>query len=239
MSSQRILLLLISAFLFPFSLSAQKSDKPIELGEVSWIRDFDKGLEQAAADDKPVFLLFQEVPGCMTCRNYGQRVLSHPLVVDAIQELFVPVAIYNNKGGKDATVLQYYGEPSWNNPVVRIVDYNKLDIIPRVSGNYTLYGLVQAMVFALQRHNKTVPAYLHLLYDELKATEQGTAEAIFSMYCFWTGEKTYGAIEGVIATEAGFMDGQEVVRVTYDPDVVAVLGLKPPTNISAKIIQIK
>ena len=220
MNRQSILLFVISCF--SFSLFAQKGGNPVELGEVNWIRDFDKGLEQSSAEGKPIFLLFQEVPGCMTCRNYGQQVLSHPLIVDAIQELFVPVAIYNNKGGKDADVLKYYGEPSWNNPVVRIVDYDKLDIVPRVSGNYTPYGVVRAMVYTLQRQQRAIPAYLQLLYDELKAAKLGTAEATFSMYCFWTGEKTYGAIDGVLSTEAGFMDGHEVVRVTYDPDVVAL-----------------
>ena len=225
MNRQSILLFVITCF--SFSLFAQRGGSPVELGEVNWIRDFDKGLEQASAEDKPVFLLFQEVPGCLTCRNYGQQVLSHPLIVDAIQELFVPVAIYNNKGGKDADVLKYYGEPSWNNPVVRIVYYDKLDIVPRVSGNYTPYGVVRAMVFALQRQQTAIPAYLQLLYDELRAAKQGTAEATFSMYCFWTGEKTYGAIDGVLSTEAGFMDGQ---CLPHDPG-----GKKQPGAIGQSI----
>ncbi|MDF1800091.1 MAG: hypothetical protein P1V81_13010 [Planctomycetota bacterium] len=38
-------------------------DQPIELGLVSWQRNLDVGLELAAAADKPVLLLFQEVPG--------------------------------------------------------------------------------------------------------------------------------------------------------------------------------
>ena len=46
-------------------------------------------------------LLFQEVPGCSTCRNYGHNVLSHPLMVEAIESLFVPLAIFNNKEGKE------------------------------------------------------------------------------------------------------------------------------------------
>jgi hypothetical protein len=37
--------------------------QPVELGLVAWQRDLDAGLELAAAADKPVLLLFQEVPG--------------------------------------------------------------------------------------------------------------------------------------------------------------------------------
>ena len=198
-----------------------QADPPEELGKVDWLRDFEQGLKQSAATDKPIFLLFQEVPGCMTCQRYGNQVLSHPLIVDAIEALFIPVAIYNNKGGKDAEVLKYYGEPSWNNPVVRIVDENKLDIMPRLSGAYTPFGVVQHMIFALERKQKTVPAYLKLLYEELRAEQAGTEKATLSMYCFWTGEKQLGQIGGVLSTEAGFMDGREVVQLTYDPSIIS------------------
>jgi hypothetical protein len=37
--------------------------QPVELGLVAWQRDLDAGLALAAAADKPVLLLFQEVPG--------------------------------------------------------------------------------------------------------------------------------------------------------------------------------
>ncbi|MCO6487895.1 MAG: thioredoxin family protein [Phaeodactylibacter sp.] len=210
----------ILLFFFSCSRSAL-SNPPEELGKVDWLRDFDQGLERASLEDKPVFLLFQEVPGCATCRNYGNEVLSHPLIVEAIETLFVPVAIFNNKGGKDAGVLRYYDEPSWNNPVVRIVDYDRLDIVPRVSGNYSQLGVVQAMVFALERRGRAIPAYLQLLCEELQARQQGTETTTLSMYCFWTGEKALGQLEGVVATEAGFMDGREVVQVTYNPKSIS------------------
>ena len=40
------------------------------------------------------------------------------------------------------------------------------------------------------------------------------------MYCFWTGEKHLGALDGVLGTEAGFMAGHEVVKVKYDPTII-------------------
>ena len=37
--------------------------QPIELGTVKWSRDLEKSLAAAKVSGKPVFLLFQEVPG--------------------------------------------------------------------------------------------------------------------------------------------------------------------------------
>jgi hypothetical protein len=39
------------------------SQNPKELGKVSWLRDHDEALAQSKKTRKPVFLLFQEVPG--------------------------------------------------------------------------------------------------------------------------------------------------------------------------------
>lgn len=43
--------------------AAKKADPPPELGRVAWIRDHDAGFAEAREAQKPVFLLFQEVPG--------------------------------------------------------------------------------------------------------------------------------------------------------------------------------
>lgn len=202
----------------------------MELGDVAWERDFNKGIAQSKAEDKPVFLLFQEVPGCATCRNYGANVLTHPQIVEAIETLFVPVAIFNNKRGKDAEVLKMYNEPSWNNPVVRIVDADKKNIVNRVSGNYSALGIVHAMVFALQKEEKEIPTYLQLLKQSLEAEASGTETATFSMYCFWTGEKKLGNVNGVLETQPGFMNGSEVVEVKYNPVIISYEELVQEAN---------
>ena len=209
------------------SLLAMSPDEgqPIELGKVKWIRDFDAGLLKSKTVNKPVFLLFQEVPGCGTCKNYGQEVLSHPLIVDAIETLFVPVAVYNNKGGADAKVLKMFGEPAWNNPVVRIVNEDKKNLIKRVSGNYSKLTVVNAMIQALVFRGDDVPAYLQLLQEELDAEQTGVETATFSMYCFWTGEKKLADVNGVLETQAGWMNGREVVEVKYNPFKVSFENL--------------
>ncbi len=203
---------------------AQKKTDPSnqseELGTVSWHRDYNTALTLSKKENKPVLILFQEVPGCMTCRNYGQNVLSNPLMVDAIENLFIPLAIYNNKKGADAKILRQFSEPAWNNPVVRIIDETGTNLVKRVSGNYSQKGLYQAMENALIKSGKEIPEFMKLLKQDIGAVELGTKEATFKMYCFWSGESHLGDADGVVATEAGFMNGYEVVKVNYDPEVI-------------------
>jgi len=184
-----------------------------ELGDVHWNRDYDKGLAQSTKENKPMLILFQEVPGCATCRNYGSNVLSHPLIVETIENYFIPVTIFNNKRGKDLEILNKYNEPTWNNPVVRIVDNKGEDIVKRVNGNYSEIGLIDAMMTGIIKSGNLVPEYLNILYQELSKDQN---ECYLSMYCFWTGEKEIAKIPGVVTTQAGFMNGKEVVKVSFN-----------------------
>jgi hypothetical protein len=40
-----------------------KDRNPVELGAVHWLRGFDNAFEVAKKEDKPLLVLFQEVPG--------------------------------------------------------------------------------------------------------------------------------------------------------------------------------
>ena len=206
------------------------SGQPEELGLVHWLRDLDAGQAEAQKTGKPLLILFQEVPGCSNCTRYGNSTLSNPLIVEAIETYFVPVCIYNNKGGKDAAALKTFDEPSWNNPVVRIVRADYGDIVPRISNFNSPAQLVLGIQNALQSNEKVVPKYVDLLLEELSAREAGLETATFSMYCFWSGEGTFGNIPGVIETEPGFQDGKEVVKVLFNPAVVKKADLEALTQ---------
>jgi hypothetical protein len=201
------------------------SNNPVELGKVNWLRDLDAGTAEAEKTGKPLLILFQEVPGCSNCTRYGSVTLSHPLLVEAIETYFVPVCIYNNKGGKDAEALQKFQEPAWNNPVVRIVRKDHSAVVPRIFDFRSSAALASGIIQALQTESVEVPAYVQLLEDELLAREATPETATFSMYCFWSGEKAFGTIPGVIETAPGFQDGREVVRVQYNPAVVSKADL--------------
>lgn len=217
-----ISLFAVCILMVTYTMSAQEKTNPKnqdeELGKVAWLRDYATALSLSKKEGKPVLILFQEVPGCATCRNYGHNVLSNPLMTEAIENEFIPLAIFNNKGGKDATILKKYGEPSWNNPVVRIVNANGDNLVNRVASDYSAKGLYNAMLRSLKENGNDIPEYVKLLGTELSATN--LKEKTYKMYCFWTGEKNLGAQEGVVTTQAGFQNG-EVVKLSYDPNTVS------------------
>ncbi|MFD2257173.1 VPGUxxT family thioredoxin-like (seleno)protein, type 2 [Luteolibacter algae] len=182
------------------------AENPIEVGTVKWGRDLPAALATSKQTGKPIFLLFQEVPGCAGCKQFGRDVLSDPSVVESIETDFIPLLIHNNKGGKDAEVLRQYKEPAWNFQVVRFLDSTGKDLIPRKDKVWTAAELKPRMAAALKKAGQAQAAAL-----------PRKARVALCQYCFWTGEMKIGAIEGVCRTEAGFFDGREVTLVEYDP----------------------
>lgn len=145
----------------------QRTPQAVEVGTVRWSRDFDGALEKSASTGRPVFALFQEVPGCDGCRQFGREVLSHPDIVRAVEELFVPLLIYNNRpGGRDAELLERYGEPAWNYQVVRFLDASGRDIIPRRDRVWSLEAVASRMAAALRSAGREVPRFLDRLRKE-------------------------------------------------------------------------
>ena len=233
-------LILSLAIVVSQNINAQErtnpKDQEKELGKISWYRDYDDAIAASEKENKPILILFQEVPGCSTCVNYGNNVLSNPLMTETIENEFIPLAIFNNKKGKDLKILQKYNEPTWNNPVVRIVNKNGENIVKRVASDYSAKGLYNAIINALKKENKTIPGYVKILGSELSINYNtpNIKEAHYKMYCFWTGEKQLGSQEGVLLTQAGFMNG-EVVKVKYNASKIS----KEELNTFAKANQMQ
>lgn len=213
------LLICLAMMITPLACSASNVEQPEEAGRVNWGRDLDTALASSKQTGKPVFALFQEIPGCAGCKQFGRDVLSNPVLVEAIETEFTPLLIHNNKPGKDAEVSKRFGEPAWNYQVVRFLDSEAKDIIPRRDQVWDTGGIVERMIATLMKAKRPVPAYLSLLAAEHSPRLK---QAVFSMYCFWTGEMALGQIDGVISTEAGFMGGREVTLVRYDPSVISL-----------------
>jgi hypothetical protein len=132
----------------------------VETGKIAWGRDLNSALAASRRSGKPVFALFQEVPGCMGCKQFGRDVLSHPLIVQGIENDFTPLLIHNNGSGADAEVLQRYGEPAWNYQVVRFLDAEGQDIIPRKDHVWEARPLAERMIATLEKAGRPVPEYL-------------------------------------------------------------------------------
>lgn len=206
----------------PLSCHAGSPTQAEEAGVVAWGRDLDTALGASRTSGRPVLALFQEIPGCAGCKQFGRDVLSNPLLVEAIETEFTPLLIQNNKPGKDAEVLRRFAEPAWNYQVVRFLDAAGNDIIPRQDQVWETGPLAERMIAALSKAKRPVPPYLSLLAAEHSARLK---QAVFAMHCFWTGEMALGQLDGVITTEAGFMGGREVTLVSYDPQVIRLPAL--------------
>ncbi len=149
--------------------------------------------------------------------------LAQPRVVEILENDFIPVAIYNNAGGYDKKILNQFNEPSWNYQVMRFLDADLKDIIPRKDKVWDVRGTLSRMAKALEVRKKS---------SEGSAKKSGPASqtvankvAVFAMYCFWTGEAKLGSLDGVSETEAGFYDGREVVVVKYNDQEIDLLTL--------------
>lgn len=214
---------ILPALLVGLAGAVDAETTPVELGRVAWGRDVEVGFEAARRTGMPLLLLFQEIPGCATCKNFGRGPLSHPLLVDAIESEFVAVVVYNNRPGPDAAALQRFHEPSWNNPVLRFFAADGKELLARRDGIWDAPGIAERLVAALAAAGRDVPAYLALAAAEVRVAEAATAT--FGMHCFWQGEAGLGAIPGVIATRAGHLSASEVVEVSYVPGVLSYAEL--------------
>lgn len=201
-------------------LARTGASQPVEVGVVKWLRNLDEATTLSEQTGKPIFALFQEVPGCSGCKQFGKDVLSHPVVVDAIEDAFIPLLIHNNSSGYDAEILRAFDEPAWNYQVVRFLDAEGADIIPREERVWETGPLTARMTRTLEVSGRDVPAYFRLLEQ---SHADRLAVAHFAQRCFWVGEFELGKVDGVVATQAAFMGGREVTSVWFDPEQVSLL----------------
>lgn len=92
--------------------------------------------------------------------------MTHPIIVDAVENSFIPLLIHNNQGGRDAKLLKKYGEPAWNYQVIRFLTKEGKDIIPRKGRVNTINALAARMVKALEKAKRPVPPALRRLLNK-------------------------------------------------------------------------
>ena len=200
-------------------MKTNTQNQPIELGLVNWTRNYEAALELSKKENKPIFLLFQEVPGCLTCVNFGNGLLSYPLLVDVIENEFIPLAIFNNVEGYDKTILNKFGEQAWNNPVTYFLNHLGEKVVPEIRNPWNPITLLDKICEVLSLSKKGVPEYVSLLKKEFKIRYGLSRTAYYETPCFWSGETSLIQHNAVLATEAGWIDGKEVVKITYDPNI--------------------
>jgi hypothetical protein len=213
-------MVLLAAASVVANIPVHAAGNAVEIGAVEWGRDLDAALEASRKTGKPVFAFFQEVPGCGGCQKFGAEVMSYPPIVEAVEREFLPVLIYNNRRGRDQEILELYQEPAWNYQVIRFLDAEGQDLIPRKDRVWTRDALAARMIQVLEVTKRPVPPYLEVVAYESDA--ESLEKAAFAQSCFWSGEVALGGLPGVITTEAGWMEGREVTLVRYRPDLVSL-----------------
>ena len=84
--------------------------------------------------------------------------MTDPAIIDAVENSFVPLLIINNtRRGNDSQILKKYNEPAWNYQVIRFLDHNGKDVIPRKDGVNVKKLLANRMIQALKKAGKPVP----------------------------------------------------------------------------------
>ena len=198
-----------------------------ELGILHAYRSLSDGFIAARKSGKPIFLLFQEIPGCSTCTTFGKDVLKNKLLVEFIETEFVPIAI-NNRGktADEREALARFREPYLNNPVVRFVNSEGFDLIPRETGIYSpLQIFLRAKAALLSTKNShgnpfRLPLWIDLLEHDLRSKAGQSNVAVFSMGCYWRGEVVIGAVPGVVSTIPGWIGDREVVVTHFIPELI-------------------
>ena len=106
--------------------------------------------------------------------------MTNPLLVEAIEEQFVPVLVYNNQKGDDAKLLKHFDEPAWNNPVIRYLNASEKDHVPRKELVLSAPETASRMADSLRNANNEVPSWLKAVAVPTRKNQ--FAKATFAMY---------------------------------------------------------
>ncbi len=210
--------LLLAAAAVVTAAVASRFSPATESGTVRWHRDLDAARAQAASTGRPMMLLNWDMNA--DGRDGSWRgPLSHPIVVDAANHEFVPVRVAGSSSS--AHVPAPPGS-------IRFLAADGRDLNPAratapVDEAPSTARLLTMMDRALVAAGRPVPEYLRLVAGEYDPPARETAT--FAVTCYWKGEKELGALDGVVATRTGMLDGEEVVEVDFNPNVLGFRSL--------------
>ena len=203
-----------------------------ELGQLKFrynASSFQNALEESRSTDKPVLVVFHDIRASATAIAFGKTVLSHPLLIEAAESMFVTVLVdMAGTNPDDVQIISKYHENRHNDTVVRIVNGKGNDLAIRLEGSCCSVGnIARAMRGALERKELQVPNYLKFLEAEYSArvdvpcqASRGAKEIVFKTEATTKAEIDFAELNGVIDVECGYLCGSKAVKVTYNHDVI-------------------
>jgi hypothetical protein len=204
-----------------------------ELGQLKFkynASSFHNALAESRNTEKPVLIVFHELSGSADAITFGKTVLSHPLLIEAAESMFVTMFVdMAGTNPDDVQIISRYHENRHNDTVVRIVNGNGKDLAVRLEGRCCSVGkIARAMREALERKNLQVPTYLKFLETEYLArvhlpsqASRGIAkEIVFKTEAATKAEIDFAELDGIIDVECGNLCGSRAVKVTYNSEVI-------------------
>lgn len=187
------------------------ADRPLsEAAVIPWLHDLDSALSQSKVSGKPVLALLHGVSDCTDCQSIRHELSSHPLLAEATADEFVALQI-NSRQSQRVTS---------SDRALRFFDSRGQALLSPTSNPHSTMSIAQQMAHALHTANRPVPRYLQALAMERDVSKH--KRSAFAMFCYWIGEYELGKIDGVISTEAGWLEGREVTLVNYHEDHLAL-----------------
>lgn len=163
-----------------------------------------------------------------TIYSMGNVILSHPLVVEAMESLFVTCDYSTDEDDDDEassnSMSRFFARPS-RQARIRFLDDQAADICPPVTSTTTLVHVVSSMVLALEHSKLFVPQYLRLLLEEESGKVQVLSptrvreisrKAVFGFHDPVQAEVILAGLDGVLSVRSGCLVRQSVIEVTYD-----------------------
>lgn len=185
--------------------------------ELGAIRYRDTHIEGARGQGRPIMCVKAEVPGDL---GIGLHVLSHPLIVEAAESLFVPTSVVLRKESNYTSRTS----SSWNTTIEFLNKEGENVVPPFGDEMVSLAEVTRAMIDTLKACNKNVPKYLELLHKEEKIKQQIKAssqfsiserKALFGATNCSQAEVEFADLDGVLRTRIGILEGQQILEVEY------------------------
>jgi hypothetical protein len=191
-----------------------------ELGRVRWLDSYSEALERAKSEKKPILVLIYYSGNDMVPDNSA---LNHPLAVEAIESLFVPVAFSGQQGNLEEGLGMVDLQSDFES-VIQINDTNGNELVEKLYNTQTVAPVTEVLTASLSNAGYPVPEYLQVISSESGA--EGTTEtAVITQHCFWSGEVELGVHDAVVFMEPGYIDKIEAIRITFDNSKVSYKDL--------------
>ncbi len=173
---------------------------------IPWHESLSLALAESKSSGKPVLAILRDTPACANCQSLQREIARHPLLAEAVANEFIALKLYRHHD---------QGPTATSNPLL-FLDTTGKPLLPHLGHTQSIHDLAASMIQALKVAQRPAPNYLRAVSLELDTTKH--KQAAFAMFCYWVGEYELGQIDGVIATEAGWLEGREVTLVRYHQD---------------------